>query len=148
MASTKNSGNSKPEASSKYKIDTRPAAATISHLFWCILSNHISNTKSPIVYTFIRSYESVYYPVLSCLDLRGIIFENGGMTRNIIKFATGGIIIAVLGAGVLFGIDYFRYRTSPDYKRTYRTLMQRVFKVDNQLHKFTYILDSLGESNQ
>jgi len=55
------------------------------------------------------------------------------MTRNIIKFATGGIIIAVLGAGVLFGIDYFRYRTSPDYKRTYRTLMQRVFKVDNQI---------------
>ena len=39
------------------------------------------------------------------------------MTRNIVKFAAGGIIIAAVGAGALFGMQYFRMQSDPEYQQ-------------------------------
>ncbi len=76
-----------------------------------------------------------------CLDLRGIISENKGMIRNIIKFATGGIIIVVLGAGALFGIDYLRYRTSSDYRA-----LQEVKRIEKEIAEDPYGGDTPEET--
>ena len=36
--------------------------------------------------------------------------------RTFFKFLGVGVAIAILGVGVIYGLDYYRYRTSPEYK--------------------------------
>lgn len=38
------------------------------------------------------------------------------MWKNILKFGAIGVGIALLGAGVLYGVQYWRYRSSPEYQ--------------------------------
>lgn len=45
------------------------------------------------------------------------------MLKNVIKFSFAGIGIAALGIGALYGIDWVRYRASPEYQ-AYRTMEQ------------------------
>ena len=37
------------------------------------------------------------------------------MTKNIVKFFGGVVLVVVLGLGALFAIDYIRYQKSPEY---------------------------------
>ena len=38
------------------------------------------------------------------------------MTKNIVKFFGGTVLVVVLGLGALFAIDYIRYQKSPEYQ--------------------------------
>ena len=38
------------------------------------------------------------------------------MLKSVIKFFLGGVAIAALGIGALWGADYLRYRNSPEYR--------------------------------
>ncbi len=38
------------------------------------------------------------------------------MFKNVFKFAGGAVVIAALGIGALFAIDYLRYQKSPEYR--------------------------------
>src|SRR3989338_7906085 len=37
--------------------------------------------------------------------------------KRIIKYFSQFIVIVLIGAGIFFGIGYYRYRTSPEYKK-------------------------------
>ena len=38
------------------------------------------------------------------------------MTKTIVKFFGGAVLVVVLGLGALFAIDYIRYQKSPEYQ--------------------------------
>ena len=38
------------------------------------------------------------------------------MARNVLKFAAGGLALVALGVGVLYSIQFFKYRASPEYR--------------------------------
>ncbi|MEK7099446.1 MAG: hypothetical protein AAB916_02920 [Patescibacteria group bacterium] len=38
------------------------------------------------------------------------------MTKQIVKFFGGAVLVVALGLGALFTIDYIRYQKSPEYQ--------------------------------
>ena len=45
--------------------------------------------------------------------------------KRIIKYFLQFIVIVLIGAGVFFGIGYYRYRTSPEYRQYQDLLAQK-----------------------
>jgi len=43
-------------------------------------------------------------------------YDDNGMLRNVLKFGVGGLALVAVAVGVLFLVDYLRYRTSPEYR--------------------------------
>lgn len=49
-------------------------------------------------------------------DILGLIRDDGAMWRNILKFLGLAAVVVLIGIGVLWGVQYMRYRTSPEYR--------------------------------
>ena len=47
------------------------------------------------------------------------------MSKPIIKYFLQFIVIVLIGAGIFFGIGYYRYRTSPEYRKYQDLLAQK-----------------------
>lgn len=50
------------------------------------------------------------------LDFKNSITYDYFMFKNILKFLGIGVGIAVLGLGVVYGVQYFQYRNNPEYQ--------------------------------
>ena len=55
------------------------------------------------------------------------------MLRNVAKFGGIALLIALLGIGVLYGIQYWRYRSSPEYR-----VLQDLKNIERQYAEDSY----------